>query len=1001
MRNFFSLLILFPALIQSICAQQTRMPDVAGAYRKTAHTVSGIPTAEKTNTIQMMDAVVEILKKTYPQPIGADIGPYSGIFKNYTGISEFKNGPYRIYVTIPFYDFYKNYSGITEASGEYSSSIEIWINNVNYVLQGNPVKYGNDRIYREPKPGIAVNGIPKYNNMVLIIPSGKSLPWRPATKEEYLENYIEGLKASLPGRSSTTAERQLIPDAERLLASMSPVVKKQVAYLKKVEYSNTRNGYPDFGYQWAGFLNAVDTTAEKLVIIDENFYDKTLPRSSFQVIVVERRSRPASISAARPTPEQIKKYNERNDRMNAIVRNKEFLSGLQNLLGENGLAIARKQKKKSDEKYVPKNINTAYIDRIVDSMFRNYKVHLPSGPVFASPAKENNSPSTDFSSSNEKKILLALRKLETREELINYLDELDKNISAVTGQLSVTVYDKAETNTRASFGYWLIDKPKEALVLAIKAAKQKPDYNSVLNNLGSLLSICGIDYFAVPLFNVCIKKEHGNSTINNNLGQSWLALGDLEKAEYYLKQAVAANPYHHHANNSLGLIYQKRGNKNEAIKCYENSLRGSFTLSGIQGLLRLDREKALRLAVYIRHRYKQPDYINFNRYPAPLQCTSGEQTEKRKAEHETYQKTLDEQIKKYEKLYDLQKILAVNSLKDLFLDQKKQRPKLKPFQPFAIAMLSSLTYEWSDKIIRLEKEVREIDKKKVHLELEYDTALKAMYKFFEPRVEATGEGNADPTLEEEMCEATNKIVNYYLPLFAELNEERFTKIIHAFKDYLNDYLYWVRFASWTKEQYQENYYHIVLAMLRVLKEVRLTTLDAYCREKEDTWVIKPNLEHKEPHCPLPAGVEIPFVAGKVVLDCEGWGLDAGEILKLTIEHRIGGETTIAFGAGLSFYETPKIFGKSKTDVHPGIDAYAKGQFFITFEGNTIHDGGFLWAAEIDMKGIGKPVEAKQDFVFAINKGFYAHGILTHQIDKLLDIPPDKQINKNIKIYKPQ
>ena len=65
------------------------------------------------------------------------------------------------------------------------------------------------------------------------------------------------------------------------------------------------------------------------------------------------------------------------------------------------------------------------------------------------------------------------------------------------------------------------------------------------------------------------------------------------------------------------------------------------------------------------------------------------------------------------------------------------------------------------------------------------------------------------------------------------------------------------------------------------------------------------------------------------------------------------------------------------------------------------DAGFLWEAQIDIKGLGKPAELKQNFTWAINKGFSAEGGLTTIADKIFDIPPDKQINKNVKIYKPQ
>ena len=188
LKRIFFFLIIQAFSNNNLFAQ--RAPDATGVYRKTAHSIFSIAASDKATAIQMLDATVELVKKVYPEPAGADTGPYGGIFKNYRGVSEFSNGPYVFHVTIPFFELYKTKSGGVQASGEYESSIEIWFNSVKYILQANPVKYGNDKVFRTPLPGIAVNGFPKYNNMILIIPPGKSLPWRPATKQEYLHKTL-------------------------------------------------------------------------------------------------------------------------------------------------------------------------------------------------------------------------------------------------------------------------------------------------------------------------------------------------------------------------------------------------------------------------------------------------------------------------------------------------------------------------------------------------------------------------------------------------------------------------------------------------------------------------------------------------------------------------------------------------------------------------------------------------------------------------------------------
>jgi hypothetical protein len=414
---------------------------------------------------------------------------------------------------------------------------------------------------------------------------------------------------------------------------------------------------------------------------------------------------------------------------------------------------------------------------------------------------------------------------------------------------------------------------------------------------------------------------------------------------------------------------------------------------------RLKPKSALKLMNYIRHRYRQPDYLNFNKYTPPKQCLTSEETEIRKAEHAAYQKMLHDQISKYYKLRQQQVPLADKAAKEVILRAQQGKSVIRPFQIFAVTMVISLTSDYQDKMFQLQKELLELEKNRARLRLEYDTVMKQTIKEFEPREEKVGEGNGDPTLDEEICEARNNVVDHYLPLFAEINEEEFKKTLHAYKDYLNDYLYWVRLASSSEEQYRLAYYDIILSMLHVLKELNLTTIEEYCHKTDAKNDKTEAIEFKEPDCPLPIGVEIPFVVGKISLDCESWGIEAGEGIVINIDHKIGGETTIAFGAGETFYSTPKI-GKQAFDINPGLDLNAKGQLFITFEGSTVLDGGFLWEAEIDLKGLAKPAELKQNFTWAVNKGFTAEGQLTSLADKIFDIPPEKQVNKNIKIYKP-
>jgi tetratricopeptide (TPR) repeat protein len=980
-----------------------------GKYRNTDYyTLTGIPNTDKPMAKKMLEAIVDATKYVYADPIGADVGPYGGIFKNYRGNSEVTNGPYMFDMTIAFYELLKTKNGAIEASGEYSSSIMIWVNYAKYFLQANPVQYGNDRVFRKPIAGISVNGYPKYNNMILLLPDPKRLPWRPATKQEYLENFMTALKASFAGRSVNVGEEKLIPKVQQMLATMSDAEKKEIAYLKKAKYDDYKTGYSEVmtlawgDNKWKGFQNEKDTTAEQLVIIDENYYDKTISRNSFQLIAIARQYPRATISAAAPTKEAIKDAERISDRLNNVVRAKDYLSQLSKLLGKSGLDyVSGKPVKQPQQKTLvvtkPKIKN---IEHILDSLMRKYNPNFPVIPAVASPPVANSTVPSKLPAPNQKKLAFAARRLNTKQELVQYLDTLEKKISIAYAGTTVPNFSDQIKANKAAYGYWIFQKPREALLTAIQAAKKQPEDNTSLNNLGATLSLLGVDYLAVPIYHVCISKETGSSTLYNNLGQSYLALGDAQKAEMYLMKAIALTPRHHHANNSLGFLYRMRGNNAKAMECYENSIRNSFTLEGFNGLKALNSDSAKKLMNYIKHRYKQPDYINFDKYPAPPQCVKHDETLIRIAQHKEYKRQIDIQKRKFQKLRDKQKPIADSSLRAYFMGDKKK--SIRPFLPFAGAMVVSIHLEFLEKLKKLDKELKELQRTQLRLRIECDTLLKQVDEAFEPRADKIGEGNPDPSFDEDYCAAKNSVIDAYLPQFAEINEEKFKKTIHAWKDYLNDYLYWVRFASFTDEQYQLEFYEIALHMYWVLERLELTTINGYCEPDPAGTPTNDSLNLYKPDCPLPVGVEIPFVVGKINFDCESWGFEIGEGIVLNVDHLMGGATTLAIGPGAQFFSTPNIGGDAPMDIKPGIDAGIKGQVFVTFDANTVMDWGLLIESEFDLKGVGKPIELKQNVTIAVNKGFTVDGVVTTAIDKLFfDEPPVPQINKNVKPYKPQ
>jgi hypothetical protein len=68
-----------------------------------------------------------------------------------------------------------------------------------------------------------------------------------------------------------------------------------------------------------------------------------------------------------------------------------------------------------------------------------------------------------------------------------------------------------------------------------------------------------------------------NSTILNNLGQAWFALGDLLLAEKYLKEVIRIYAYHPQANFTQSFIEEKKGNSAEAVEMVKKSVKNSYS----------------------------------------------------------------------------------------------------------------------------------------------------------------------------------------------------------------------------------------------------------------------------------------------------------------------------------------------------------------------------------------------------------------------------------------
>lgn len=130
---------------------------------------------------------------------------------------------------------------------------------------------------------------------------------------------------------------------------------------------------------------------------------------------------------------------------------------------------------------------------------------------------------------------------------------------------------------KAAVGMWAMGQPEMGLFLQAKLCETNATNSNHLNNYASMLTQLGGAEYAIPLLNNLNSRFKNNSTILNNLGQAWFALGDIPKAEKYIDSTIKIYAIHSQANFTKCLIEESKGKKTEAIVAIKKSMKGGYT----------------------------------------------------------------------------------------------------------------------------------------------------------------------------------------------------------------------------------------------------------------------------------------------------------------------------------------------------------------------------------------------------------------------------------------
>ncbi|HRQ50579.1 MAG TPA: hypothetical protein PLR74_08595, partial [Agriterribacter sp.] len=144
------------------------------------------------------------------------------------------------------------------------------------------------------------------------------------------------------------------------------------------------------------------------------------------------------------------------------------------------------------------------------------------------------------------------------------------------------------------------------------------DYAS-MNNLGAFLTISGYAHKSLPLLQYVQKHFPQSPTLLNNLGQAWLSLGYLDKADKFLKEALKEDKSQTHASYSLAVMAKHQGNKAKCIDYVKQTIENGGNTTEALNML-MNEDPGADITAMIRAKYKpyyKKDHAITKRFRVP------------------------------------------------------------------------------------------------------------------------------------------------------------------------------------------------------------------------------------------------------------------------------------------------------------------------------------------------------------------------------------------------
>lgn len=158
-----------------------------------------------------------------------------------------------------------------------------------------------------------------------------------------------------------------------------------------------------------------------------------------------------------------------------------------------------------------------------------------------------------------------------------------------------------------------------------------------------MFNMAGLEEKAIPILMHHLANIPDNSLLLNNIGQSFMGLGDIQRAEQYFKKCLEIDELNPEANRSMGMINLFKKEYAQAQKHFEKELEVAHRRSTLAHLkktgikINLNALRARRTGIPHRDFFEE---INLGKVAIPELPTQPDQSQRWWAEHAGYMNSL-------------------------------------------------------------------------------------------------------------------------------------------------------------------------------------------------------------------------------------------------------------------------------------------------------------------------------------------------------------------------